>query len=68
MMDLFAEHNERHQRLEALATTLLSMSSLIGLHGWYQSSDDLKEAADDAEDAARILLGERIQAPEADHA
>jgi hypothetical protein len=44
------------------------MSSLIGLHGWYQSSDDLREAADDAEEAARLLLGEKIAKWEADHA
>jgi hypothetical protein len=68
MSDLFAEHHERHQRLEALAATLLSMSSLIGLHGWNQSSDDLREAADDAEEAARLLLGEKIAKWEADHA
>ena len=63
MSDLFAQHHERHQRLETLAATLFSMSSLIGLHGWYQSSDDLREAADDAEEAAMILLGKGSEAP-----
>jgi hypothetical protein len=27
------------------------------LHGWYQSSEDLQQASQDAEDAGRILLG-----------
>ena len=68
MSDLFAEHHARHELLETLAAKLFSMSSHIGLHGWYQSSDDLREAADDAEEAARILLGERIQAWESANA
>jgi hypothetical protein len=55
--DLFAEHVQRHEQLEELAERLLSQSSLLGLHAWYKSSDVLRAAADDAEDAARILLG-----------
>ena len=57
MKDLFAEHVQRHEQLEKLAERLLSQSSLLGLHAWYKSSDVLRAAADDAEDAARILLG-----------
>ncbi len=57
MKDLFAEHVQRHEQLEELAERLLSQSSLLGLHAWYKSSDVLRAAADDAEDAARILLG-----------
>jgi hypothetical protein len=57
MIELFAEHAERHKRLEELAGRLLSQSSLLGLHAWYKSSDVLRAAADDAEDSARILLG-----------
>ena len=57
MSDLFSEHHKRHERLETLAKTLFAMSSLIGLHGWYQSSKDLQQASQDAEDAGRILLG-----------
>lgn len=57
MKDLFAEHVRRHEQLEELAERLLSQASLLGLHAWYKSSDVLRAAADDAEDAARILLG-----------
>jgi hypothetical protein len=61
---LFSDHIERQQRLDDLAETLRGMSSLIGLHGWYQSNNVLLEAADLAEEAAAILIGERIAAYE----
>ena len=57
MIDLFANHHERHERLEVLAKKLFQISSLVGLHAWYQSSKDLRQASEDAEDAGRILLG-----------
>jgi hypothetical protein len=61
---LFSDHIERQQRLDDLAKSLRGMSSLIGLHGWYQSNNVLLEAADLAEEAAAILIGERIAAHE----
>jgi hypothetical protein len=57
MSELFQEHIQRHQRLEELSAKMFAMASVIALHGWYQSSRTLLEAADDAEEAARILLG-----------
>jgi hypothetical protein len=57
MNDLFAEHVRRHEMFEELASLLLSQSSLLGLHAWYQSSEVFRAASDDAESAARILLG-----------
>ncbi len=57
MNDLFTSHARRHEQLEELAERLLAQSSLLGLHAWYKSSDVFRAAADDAEDAARILLG-----------
>ena len=62
-MSLFAAHDERQRKLDALAGDLLKLASLLGLHAWYQSRGGVEEpnlsaAATDAEAAARILRGE----------
>lgn len=62
-MSLFQDQENKHRQLEDLAQGLLKLSSLLGLHAWYKSDHRgphpvLKAAADDAEDAARILRGE----------
>lgn len=62
-MSLFAQHAERQNRLDALASDLLKVSSLLSLHAWYRSEGGVDEptlaaASADAEAAARILRGE----------
>lgn len=62
MSDLFDDHIQRHKMLEELSTKLLRLSSVLGLHAWYKSEGAVLEptlsaAADDAEEAALILIG-----------
>ena len=65
MTHLFKEIEERHKPLEELAKHLWHLSSLLDLHAWYQSragspEPNLLAASQEAEAAARILLGEPI--------
>ena len=57
MSDLFAAHRHCEELLQQLATSLLQHASYLGLHAWYRSDPQMQEAAEDAENAARILIG-----------
>ena len=65
-MSLFESYEAKVSRLESMAGSLLRMSSVLGLHAWYQSKGGvlqptLAAAANDANDAALILLGKEAK-------
>ena len=65
-MSLFESYEAKVSRLESMAGSLLRMSSLLELHAWYQSEGGvlqptLAAAANDANDAALILLGKEAK-------
>jgi hypothetical protein len=62
-MSLFAAHEAREIKLEEMAEGLLHRASILNLHAWYRSEGGILEqnlaaASEDAEAAARILMGE----------
>lgn len=62
-MSLFQAHEDKQRRLDEMAGELLKIASLLGLHAWYKMDRGgphpvLQAAAEDAEEAALILLGQ----------
>lgn len=65
-MSLFQVHMEQAARLDALSGKLISVSSMLALHAWYQSEGgvlepNLSTAALYARDAALILQGKEAK-------